>query len=205
LNPNYATGHHWYGEWLLFNGRTEEAFREINLAVELEPVSPGVIKDKGIFYYYTQQYNQALNMGLMTLELHINFAPAYRLVSLAYAGLKMFDEAIAENKKWGEQTGNKIKTDIALAEFYAMAGNTDEAVKIIREVEADKLVSGNDRRGMALVYLALDDYDMALNWLNDSFEHHEESLCSINIDRKWDPVRSDERFKTLTRKIGFKN
>src|SRR4030095_3868760 len=22
LNPNYATGHHWYGEWLLFTGKT---------------------------------------------------------------------------------------------------------------------------------------------------------------------------------------
>ena len=205
LNPNYATGHHWYGEWLLFNRRTEAAFNEINLAEELEPVSPGIIKDKGIFYYYTQQYNQALNMGLMTLELDVNFAPAYRLVSIAYAGLKKFDEAIAENKKWGEQTGNKIKTDIALAEIYAMAGNTDEAVKIIQKVEADKALSGNDRRGMALIYLALDNYDMALKWLNDSFEHHEESLCSLNIDAKWNPVRSDERFKTLTRKIGFKN
>ena len=53
LSPNYATGHHWYAEWLLFMGRTEEAFREISLAVELDPVSLGILKDKGIFYYYT--------------------------------------------------------------------------------------------------------------------------------------------------------
>ena len=120
LSPNYATGHHWYAELLLFTGRTEEAFQEISLAVELDPVSPGILKDKGIFYYYNRQYNQAINMAMMTLELDANFVPAYRLLSLAYQGMRMFDEAIAENKRWGELTGNKVKTDIALAEIYAL-------------------------------------------------------------------------------------
>ena len=55
LSPDYATGHHWYAEWLLFKGKTEEAFREISLAVSLDPSSPGILKDKGIFYYYTRQ------------------------------------------------------------------------------------------------------------------------------------------------------
>ena len=122
LSPNYATGHHWYGELLLFTGRTKEAFREIALAVELEPVSLGILKDKGIFHYYVGQYDQALNMGMMTLELDKSFAPAYRLLSLTYLGMRMFDEAIAENQRWGELTGNKVKTDIALAEIYAVAG-----------------------------------------------------------------------------------
>src|SRR6185369_8951217 len=137
LSPNYATGHHWYGEWLLFKGKVEEAFDEINIAVELEPLSPGILKDKGIFYYYRKQYNQAINMGLMTLEVKPDFAPAYRLLSLSYAGLKMFDEAISNNERWRELTGNKVKTDIALAEIYALADRQEEARKIISAIEAD--------------------------------------------------------------------
>jgi Tfp pilus assembly protein PilF len=39
LNPNYATGHHWHASWLLYNGKLDEAFKEISLAVELDPVS----------------------------------------------------------------------------------------------------------------------------------------------------------------------
>ena len=34
---------------LLFMASTEEAFREISLAVELDPVSLGILKDKGIY------------------------------------------------------------------------------------------------------------------------------------------------------------
>lgn len=203
LNPNYATGHHWYGEWLLFTGKSEEALQEVSLAIELDPVSQGILKDKGIFYYYLGQYDRAIDMGKATLELNANFAPAYRLLSLAYLGMKKYDKAIAQNKRWEELTGNKVKTDIALAEIYAASGEHEEAKKIINEIEAGKVFSGNDYRGMALVYIALGEVDMAFTWLEKSYQHHEESLCSIGVDKKMDLLRSDSRFNILLNKIGL--
>jgi TolB-like protein len=203
LSPNYATGHHWYAEWLLFMGKTEEAFKQISLAVELDRVSQGILKDKGIFYYYTGQFEESIKMGMMTLELDKNFAPAHRLLSLAYQGMKLFDEAVAENHRWGKLTGNRIKTEVALAEIYATANRKEEAAKIIAEVEAGKNLSGNDYRGMALVYAALGINDMAFTWLKKSYEKHEESLCSLKIDPKMNPLRSDPRFDTLLKKVGL--
>ncbi len=195
LNPNYATGHHWYAELLLFLGRTEEAFSEISLAVELDPRSQGILKDKGIFYYYIGQYDTAINIAMMTLELDKNFAPAYRLLSLAYLGMKMFDEAIAENQRWGDFTGNKVKTDVALAYIYAAAGRKEEAKKIIKNIEDGEQLSGNDYRGMSMAYAAFGENDLAFSWLEKSYALHEESLCSLKIDPKMYPLRSDPRFK----------
>jgi TolB-like protein len=203
LSPNYATGHHWYAEWLLFMGKMEEAFKQISLAVELDRVSLGILKDKGIFHYYTGQFEDAVSMGKMTLELDGNFAPAYRLLSLAYQGLKIYDKAITENQRWGELTGNKIKTDVALAEIYAAAGRKKDAEKIVLEIEEGKDLSGNDHRGMALVYAALEENDKAFLWLEKSYEKHEESLCSLKIDPKMDPLRSDPRFNVMLKKIGL--
>jgi adenylate cyclase len=203
LNPNYATGHHWYGEWLLFTGNTEEAFREMALALDLEPASPGIVKDKGIFYYYLGQYDQALQMGMTALELDNGFVPAYRLLSLAYTGMGMFAEAIAENERWGERTGNKVKAAIALAEILALAGRKEEAEKILEQVEAVGVFSANDYRAMALVYVAFADNDRAFRWLEKSYENHEESLCSISIDKKWDPLRPEPGFRALLKKVGL--
>lgn len=203
LSPNYATGHHWYGEWLLFNGDTEGAFRHINLALELEPASPGIVKDKGIFYYYLDENEQALAMGKIALELDPDFVPAHRLLSLAYADLGSFDKAIAQNDLWGQRTGNKVKAAIALAEIQARAGRHDETKKLLKEIEAANVYSANDHRGMALVYIALNEKESALDWLEKSLAKHEESLCSIGIDRKWDPIRSEARFMSLLKKIGL--
>lgn len=203
LSPNYATGHHWYAELLLFMGRIEEAFREISMAVELDPVSQGILKDKGIFYYYNRQYDDAINIAMKTLELDSTFVPAHRLLSLAYMGKGMFEKSIEENERWGNRTGNKVKTEIALAQIYAAAGRKEDALKITGEVEADKTLSGNDYRGMALIYAALHENNKAFSWLEKSYEQHEESLCSMKVDPKLDSLRSDPRFNLLLKKIGL--
>jgi len=202
LNPNYATGRHWYSQWLLYNGNLDEAFREISLAVELDPVSQGILKDKGIHFYYNRQYDEAIDIGNKTLELDRSFVPAYRLLSLAYQGKGMFNKAIAENQRWGELTGNKVKTEVALVQIYAAAGLKEEAVKLINQIETDKL-GGNDHRGMATVYASLGNNDMAFQWLEKSYEKREESLCSLKIDQKMDSLRSDPRFDDLLKRIGL--
>ena len=201
LSPNYATGHHWYAEWLLFMGHMSEAFYEISLAVELDPVSQGILKDKGIFYYYTRQYDEAIEVAMKTLELDPGFVPAHRLLSLTYLGKGMVDEAIFENQRWGNGTGNKVKTSVALAHIYATAGRDKEARKIIEDLGTGKVLGGNDYRGVALVYTALGDFDLAFEWLDKSWERHEESLCSLKIDPKMDPLRADPRFNALLKKI----
>ena len=36
LNPNYATAHHWYGEFLAYMGRFEEGLAEVKRALYME-------------------------------------------------------------------------------------------------------------------------------------------------------------------------
>jgi tetratricopeptide (TPR) repeat protein len=202
LNPKYATGHHWYAELLLFRGRIEDAFKEISTAVELDPVSQGILKDKGIFQYYVKQYDEAIKTALTTLELDPGFVPVHRLLSLIYTGKGMYEEAIRENKRWGELTGNKVKTDVALAHILATAGRKDEAIKIIEDTGVENMLSSNDYRGVALVYTALEEKEAAFEWLEKSYERHEESLCSIGIDPKFDFIRNEPQFRELVKKIG---
>jgi len=39
LNPNYATAHHWYAEFLSWQGRFDEAFAESERARQLDPLT----------------------------------------------------------------------------------------------------------------------------------------------------------------------
>ena len=201
LSPNYATGHHWYAEWLMFTGNMEEAEKEISRAIELDPGSQGILKDKGIFYYYSRQYDKGIDIALMTLELYPSFYIAHRLLSLCYERRGDYASAITHNQLWGKGTGNKWKTDIALAHIYAASGQKDDAWKIIKSVNAEEFLGGNDYRGVALVYAALEEFDKAFDWLNKSYDMHEESLCSIKVDPKLDGLRSDDRFDELLQKV----
>jgi len=203
LDPNYATGHHWYAEWLLFTGNTAEAFREISLAVELDPVSQGILKDKGIFYYYTRHYDEAIEMATLALELDPGFSPAHRLLSLSFTAKGLFEEAIKENEKWGKQTGDKVKTDISLAYILATSGQREKARKIIEKENMETLLGSNDYRNVALAYAAVGDVEKAFDWLEKSYSLHEESLCSLKVDHKFDILHKDPRFNSLIKRLNF--
>jgi len=175
----------------------------ISWAAELDPVSQAILKDKGLALYYNRQYDEAIEMARRTLELDPNYAAAHRLLSLAYQGKGVFDEAIVENQKWGALTGNKVETTVALAQLNAVSGQVEEAKKLIEVVEQDKLVVEQAYRGLALVHAALGENDLAFEWLEKSYERREESILSLKVDPKVDPLRKDPRFIALLRKIGI--
>jgi TolB-like protein/DNA-binding winged helix-turn-helix (wHTH) protein len=60
LNPNYATGHHWYAEHLMWRGRFDEALRESERARQLDPLSLIIATDNGAILLYSRQYDRAL-------------------------------------------------------------------------------------------------------------------------------------------------
>ncbi|TLY32878.1 MAG: tetratricopeptide repeat protein [Ignavibacteria bacterium] len=203
LNPGYATAHHWYGQWLMFNGKMGESLREIAKAAELDPLSPAILKDQGLTLYYARDYDGAIEYAGKTLELDPNFAAAHRLRSLAYLGKGLFSEAIAENQRWGEMTGNKLESSIALAQCYAASGKRFEALGLIGNLNSEELSTGNLSRGVALVYAMLGENDLAFQWFEKSYDKKGESLASLKIDPKVDRIRSDPRFAALLRKVGL--
>ena len=174
----------------------------ISRAAELDPVSQAILKDKGLAFYYDRQYDNALEMAQKTLELDPNYAAAHRLLSLAYQGKEMFDEAIAENRNWGRVTGNEIETTVSLAQIYAVAGQKDDAAKLVEVVKADPNLIDQAYRGLALVHAALGENDSAFACLEKGYERREESVLSLKVDPKVDPPRSDPRFSALLKRIG---
>ena len=77
--------------------------------------------------------------------------------------------------------------------------------KIVDDIVTNYVLSGNDYRGMALIYTALGKKDRAFYWLEKSYEKHEESLCSLGVDHKFNSLRGDPRFTQLLRKVGLVN
>jgi TolB-like protein/predicted Zn-dependent protease len=203
LNPNYVTGHHWYSEWLLFVGKTDEAIRQISIAVDLDPVSKATIADQAKCYYYAREYDKALAVLQGALALDPNYPLVHRLLSLCFQAKGQLSKALEENERWGELTGNLNKTMIFKAQIRAASGEREQAESLLAEVAADESRYSHDFRGMALAYTALGNFDLAFDWLGRSIAAHEDSMCTVMVDPKLDPLRSDPRFAEVLRKVGL--
>ena len=96
LDPDYAPTHEWYSIYLLVAGRATEAFQEIQLARQRDPLSLPINSDLGFHHYYTGRYDEAVKQLKFVLEMNQNFPPAHLWLGRTFQELGKFDEALAE-------------------------------------------------------------------------------------------------------------
>src|ERR1051325_5864275 len=131
LKPNYATAHHWYGELLTTLGRFEEAYVELRMAQELDPLSLAINVDMAAAYYYSRQYAQSERQLLNLLELNANFIRGRMMLGKVQEQRGAHAKAIETLKIANELAGNDPVTLAALAQAYATAGGSAEARQIM--------------------------------------------------------------------------
>lgn len=203
LNPNYASARFWHGEFLMMQGRFSEAFREMNLALELDPVSLIINSSFGLLYYYARQPEKAVRQARKTLELDPNFAHAHSVLGEAYAYLNKFPEAIAEIEKAVELSGGSSFYMSQLGWTYAQAGKDNEAKRILEKLKELSNKHYVSPFNIAWVYAGLKENDRAFDWLERAYEERYELLITIKTTPNLDPIRTDERFSELLKKIGL--
>src|SRR5262249_36960992 len=78
LNPNYATGHQWYGSsGLIALGRADDAITQVKRGLELDPLSLVINTDLGSTYYRARRYNESIAQLRKTIELDPGFYYAH--------------------------------------------------------------------------------------------------------------------------------
>ena len=201
LNPNYATAHHWLSICLNVMGRFDESFAEIDRALELDPLSLIIIRDKGVNFYYARQYDDAIRQAQRALDMDPNFALAHRLLAIAYERKQLYSEAEAEDRIWGDLTKDQLRTEAALGHVYAASGRRDEAMEILHRLEKGISLREDLTYTMGLIYTALGQTDKAFEWLDKAYKCRSSALGTLKVDPKIDDLRSDPRFAALLKKM----
>lgn len=203
LNPNYATAHQWYGEFLVFMGRTEESIKALRRAKELDPLSPIINTQVGYPYYCARQYDAAIVEFKNALELEPNFAPALNYLARSYQAKGMDDEAMSTFHKAVEHSGGSPVMKARLGWAYAKIGKAVEARRILSELEAESKTRYVAACLIASLHVALGDKEKAFAWLDKAFQERDVLLLTLNIESHLDPLRSDRRFQDLVRRVGL--
>src|SRR5580700_3604323 len=100
LNPQYATAHQWYAEFLSWQGRFEEAFAESEQARQLDPLSLIIASDHAIILYNSHQYENALKQCRSVLELDPTYRHAGQMMASSYLQLGRYADAADALTRW---------------------------------------------------------------------------------------------------------
>jgi serine/threonine protein kinase/tetratricopeptide (TPR) repeat protein len=204
LDPNYATAHQWYAEYLSSLGRHREAHAEADRSVTLDPLSSVIRVDKAGVLIRGRRYDEAIAELRATLDMDPSFVPAHNYLGWAYLAKGMLAEAVAQQDTTVRMTGRTFGMG-RLACAYALSGQRDSALRVLRELTDRSQREYVASFQFALAYLGLGDRDQALDWLEKSAELHEPSLFfSIRTDPLFDSLRADPRFQRLLVRMGLK-
>jgi tetratricopeptide (TPR) repeat protein len=205
LNPRYAPAHQWYGGYLTATSRFREADAEKKRALELEPLSLVINFEAGLAFYFSRNYDQAIDQFQKTLELDANFPPPHAFLAAAYEQKGMFEEAMAASRKAVTVTQGppKALAMAGLAHIYAVSSRKTEALKILAELQSLSEHSYVPATDTALIYAGLGEKDKSFAWLEKAYEEHSFTLSNLKVEPRFDPLRSDSRLADLLRRIGL--
>lgn len=201
LNPNYATGHHWYAECLALQGRFDEAFRQIEIARQLDPLSLIIATDDGAFLYFSGQYDKAAAQFNSVLQMESNFPRAYILVNVLM--LKGdFTDALKVIKEWQrlELSPWSLADE---AYVYARSGKQREAERTLAKLQEWNRREPLDPTVFAIVYLGLNRKNEAIKALQNAVEQHASPLTAMKVEPLFDPLRVDPRFQQMLRQLNL--
>ena len=203
LNPGDATAHHWYALWLLFLGRRDEATAEIERARSLDPLSLAINTSVGTVLLYSRHYDSAIEQYRKTLEMDPNFAQAHDYLGNAYLQNGMYEQAIAEFQEAVDLSGGQVRCVAGLGRAYAAAGKREQARKMLEQLKKRAQRSYVSRYELALIYTGLGEKEQAFAWLEQAYEEHDRRLVELEAGPQVDPLRSDQRFQDLLRRMNF--
>jgi eukaryotic-like serine/threonine-protein kinase len=203
LNKNYATAHHWYGEYLAFTGRSDEAAAELERAHELDPLSLIINVALGWIYYLGRRYDDAIKQLLRTLELDPAFIQAHFCLGLAYIQKERFAEAVDELERVIGLQGRAPGALAALGFALAVSGEREGAQKLLDEVNELSQKQYVSSYWTAMLCIGLGERDQAFSWLEKSCEQRDLWLACLKVETMADSLRSDPRLDELLKRIGF--
>ncbi|MGO9127515.1 MAG: tetratricopeptide repeat protein [Terriglobales bacterium] len=204
LNPGYAEAHNWYGGYLTYTGRFNEGVAEAMRARELDPLSLPLNNALAGRLLAARRYDEALRQVQTTLELDQHFAPAHQTLGWVYLHGGKPDDAIREFQNALELAGaadTDIQVDLGFA--YAVSGRSNEARRILANLQQLHQQGIVPAASLATLYGALGESNEAFVWLEKAYQERDPQLTYLKAGRRFEPLRKDPRFGQLVRRVGL--
>jgi len=203
LNPSYATAHLWLALYLAAMGRIDEALLEIRFGHELDPLSRVLSLNLARILYFARQFDEAVKQCLKTIEMFPDYLIAHRRLGMTYGEKGLFEEAEAEFNGALRLSAKDSETMSAMAYVYAAQERTDEARRILEELEHLASQGYVSPYSLARVHIGLGQFDEAFAQLEKTFQERHGILSYIKVEPMFDRIREDARYTDLLRRLGL--
>ena len=204
-NPNYATAHQWYSEYLVAAGKLDEALAEITTAQQLDPLSLPINVRLGITLYHRREFDRAITQLHKTVELDPDYQLPHIFLAFAYVQRGMYEQAISEKaqvlRRGSAQKAEGIANRLRAA--YRAGGEQGLWLEQTRVLAEETTPNPVTLVWMTESFIRLGQKDRAFEWLTRVVDEKHPASESLKVEPTFDPLRADARFEGLVARAGL--
>ncbi len=204
LEPNSARGHQWLGGLLSDLGQTGRALKELNIAVELDPMSFNVRIALGICLLNARQFDLAIDRlseaiamsrsaNVETARPHPYLGTCWLLKGHKKKALSCYQRAL-----------DLEPSDFATNAFFvfgaAQCGRFLQARAVLEKLLRSPGAAQNSYY-LAVAFLGLGDRDRAFAYLDDAVATRDSDAVLVRSSIYLAPLRTDPRYPAILRKM----
>lgn len=200
LNPNFSEARAFYSHFLMIQNRWDEAWEQMNMAVETDPLSPLIQNFRGIMLLHHGKYNEYLSK----FE-HMDISELGGIgLWMSFSFTKQYDKAIATLKNTIRTLGQEEIIKL-LAETYGSAGYSAAL-----NVTADALAKINDSHYLFTdkilqLYLLAENREKALYWMEKMYIRKDPNLPYYAIiSTLTKPYQNEPRYIEIMERINLR-
>jgi serine/threonine-protein kinase len=203
LNPGLSDAHFGYGVvYLGPQGHEPEALRQMQLARDLDPLSPLINTYLATAYMFNGQRDEALAFDKKALDLDPGFVEAridIATYQLDHSNFKQFYADLAAAR--GLAPDSRI--DLLYAFGYAVEGKRTEALNLVHKWEKPAPGVFVRPTSIAMVYAMLGDKEPMYAWLDRAVAERDGMLAYMNHQGAFRRYWGEPRFMALDQKLGL--
>jgi TolB-like protein/tetratricopeptide (TPR) repeat protein len=205
LNPSYASARVWHAASLVIRRRFDDAVAEVDLARELDPLSPITQTQAGWIRALSGRTGEAIEVFRRVLSAEPDYPWAVMQLASCLTDTGKHQEAIALFQKGATQSGGNPVFLGQLGRAYAEAGRRQDALHVLEKLKRLSRERYVTPHAPAHVCLGLRDLDCYFEALEEGYRqriNYMAFLSVIPLPRDFLPVRQDPRFQDLLRRMG---
>lgn len=207
LNPNLEFSHGHYAWLLQLGGDMDGAIRHMRRAQQIAPLTPIFSAWLGWLYWGDGQYERAAAEARKALEVNPDFSWGLYVLGGAYAAQDLHDEALATFRRLKTVHPNLGRWGLGFT--FAAMGREGEARQVVAELA--EAPGQKDLLTIGLLYGALGDEEMAMDWLERAYDERVDWLPWAGIPSGFDtfvraglaPLADNPRYQRLTRRLAL--
>jgi TolB-like protein/Tfp pilus assembly protein PilF len=197
LNPNSVWAHGLYGIYLSNVGRLLEGTEEVDLALELDPLSNRSHRFAAMNSYYSRQYDECIERNKQALE--SKFDPIHQwYLCRAFWQKGMYKESWEALMTFNSYDPSREEQVTAWKQSYEEQGYSRAMLAVAQDSE-----EFSTKAPLAYFYIHAGKREKALEKLEQAFEERDPNLGYIKVAPEFDELRDDPRFQDIVRRMNF--